>query len=79
MHRFLPALLLREGYRGGFRAGGPSRRAERRARNTPTWGACGPALSDIAGVVWLRARARDPGRVEEVQTETSEAGSNPLT
>ena len=65
MHRYLPALFLREGYEIAFRP--VSHRARQSGRSKYTnWGRLWPTLPDLAGVVWLRARTRDPGRVEEV-------------
>ena len=64
MHRYLPALFLREGYEVAFRP--VSHRARQSGRSKYTnWGRLWPTLPDLAGVVWLRARARDPGGVEE--------------
>jgi dolichol-phosphate mannosyltransferase len=64
MHRFLPALFLREGYDVAFEA--VSHRARRTGKSKYTnLGRLWSALPDILGVVWLRGRARDPGGVEE--------------
>ena|SRR5665213_2929581 len=65
MHRYLPALFLREGYEIAFRPVGHRPRRSGRSKYT-NWGRLWPALPDIAGVLWLRARARDTGGVEEV-------------
>jgi dolichol-phosphate mannosyltransferase len=64
MHRYLPALFLRDGHDIAFRP--VSHRARRGGRSKYTnLGRLWPSLSDIVGVLWLRARARDPGGVEE--------------
>jgi len=65
MHRYLPALFLREGYAVAFQPVGHRPRRSGRSKYT-NWGRLWPALPDIAGVLWLRARARDTGGVEEV-------------
>jgi dolichol-phosphate mannosyltransferase len=65
IHRFIPALMLREGYRithvdVGHRP---------RTRGVSKYGTLDRllvSLSDLMGVRWLRRRARSPGRVEEV-------------
>nr|MDQ2861799.1 dolichol-phosphate mannosyltransferase [Pseudomonadota bacterium] len=65
MHRYLPALFLRESYEVAFRP--VSHRARQTGASKYTnWGRLWPTLPDLAGVVWLRARARDPGGVDEV-------------
>ena len=42
IHRYLPALMQREGYEAAFRPGEPSPPPDRRARSTPTWAGSGP-------------------------------------
>jgi hypothetical protein len=65
MHRFLPALFLREGYDVAFQA--VSHRARQSGASKYTnLGRLWSALPDLIGVVWLRGRARDPGGVEEL-------------
>jgi glycosyltransferase involved in cell wall biosynthesis len=66
MHRYLPALMLREGYEVVFRP--VSHRPRRAGRSKYTnLGRLAASLSDLAGLLWLRARARDPGPVEETR------------
>jgi dolichol-phosphate mannosyltransferase len=65
MHRYLPALMLREGYEVAFE------RVSHRARTTgaskyTNLGRLWVSLADLAGVVWLRARARPTGAVTEL-------------
>jgi glycosyltransferase involved in cell wall biosynthesis len=64
-HRYLPALMLREGYEVAFLAVGHRPRTTGRSKYN-NLGRLWAGLVDMAGVMWLRARARDPGDVEEV-------------
>ena len=64
MHRYLPALMLREGFQVSFRPVGHRPRTSGRSKYT-NLGRLWAALSDLLGVIWLRSRARDPGRVSE--------------
>ncbi len=64
MHRYLPALMAREGFGVGFAP--VSHRA--RAHGTSKYTNIGRALvavRDLMGVMWLRARARPPGDISE--------------
>ncbi len=65
MHRYLPALMLREGYEVDFRPVGHRPRTTGRSKYDNV-GRLIAALTDLSGVLWLRSRGRDPGRVEEV-------------
>ncbi len=65
MHRYLPALVLREGMTVRFET------VSHRPRTTGTSKYTNlqrllAACSDLAGVAWLRTRARNPGDVGEV-------------
>jgi glycosyltransferase involved in cell wall biosynthesis len=64
MHRYLPALMLREGYEVAFRPVGHRPRASGHSKYT-NLGRLAAAVSDLAAVVWLRARARNPGQIRE--------------
>ncbi len=64
MHRYLPALMLREGYRVAFEPVGHRPRRGGRSKYT-NLGRLRAALTDLGGVLWLRARFRDPGGVGE--------------
>ena len=64
IHRYLPALMLREGFDVAFRTVGHRPRASGRSKYT-NLGRLWAALTDLQGVLWLKARARDPGGVEE--------------
>jgi glycosyltransferase involved in cell wall biosynthesis len=72
MHRYLPALMLRERFQVAFEPVNHRPRASGRSKYT-NLGRLGVALFDLAGVVWLRARSRDPGAVSEAVP--TEAGS----
>ena len=65
IHRYLPALMQREGYATAFR---PVSHRHRRTgvSKYDNLGRLWASLSDLFGVIWLMARARDPGGVEEV-------------
>jgi glycosyltransferase involved in cell wall biosynthesis len=64
LHRYLPALMQREGYRVEFRPVHHRRRQTGRSKYT-NLGRLWASLSDLAGVLWLKSRARDPGEVLE--------------
>ena len=64
MHRYLPALMIREGYEVAFE------RVSHRARTTgaskyTNLGRLWASLSDLLGVMWLRTRARNPEGADE--------------
>jgi glycosyltransferase involved in cell wall biosynthesis len=65
MHRYLPALMKREGYAVAFETVGHRPRTTGASKYT-NLGRLWVSLSDLAGVMWLARRARSPGRVEEV-------------
>jgi glycosyltransferase involved in cell wall biosynthesis len=65
IHRYLPALMRREGYEIAFRPVNHRHRQTGASKYTNLarlWA----SLSDLFGVVWLQSRARNPGAVEEV-------------
>jgi glycosyltransferase involved in cell wall biosynthesis len=64
IHRYLPALMLREGYRTAFRPVNHRHRQTGRSKYT-NLGRLWASLSDLLGVMWLQSRARDPGGVDE--------------
>ncbi|MEO8113615.1 MAG: glycosyltransferase family 2 protein [Phenylobacterium sp.] len=64
LHRYLPALMLREGYGVEFRPVNHRHRQTGRSKYT-NLGRLWASLSDLLGVLWLQARARDPGGVDE--------------
>ncbi len=64
LHRYLPALMLREGLEVSFEPVGHRPRTSGRSKYT-NLGRLWVALFDLCGVMWLSARARDPGGVSE--------------
>ncbi len=65
MHRFLPALMLREGFEVVFEDVGHRARTSGRSKYS-NLGRLWASVSDLAGVLWLNSRARSPGRVGEI-------------
>ena len=65
IHRYLPALMLREGYAIDFRPVRHRHRQTGRSKYT-NLGRLVVSLSDLVGVVWLRRRSRLPGRIDEL-------------
>ncbi len=64
MHRYLPALMLREGHGVAFEDVGHRPRRSGRSKYT-NLGRLADAASDLAGVAWLMRRARSPGEISE--------------
>lgn len=64
MHRYLPALVIREGYRNLYLDVGHRHREVGRSKYT-NWGRLMASLSDLLGVMWLKTRSRRPGAVSE--------------
>ena len=64
IHRYLPALVIREGYRNQYLDVGHRHRETGRSKYT-TWGRLRASLSDLMGVIWLKSRSRRPGAVSE--------------
>jgi dolichol-phosphate mannosyltransferase len=64
IHRYLPALMLREGYEVAFQPVNHRHRQTGRSKYT-NLGRLAASLSDLLGVMWLQSRARDPGGVDE--------------
>ncbi len=65
IHRYLPALVLREGYETAFED------VSHRPRITGTskynnLGRAWVSISDLLGVMWLRARTRQAGPIQEI-------------
>jgi glycosyltransferase involved in cell wall biosynthesis len=65
IHRYLPALMLREGYRVAFRPVNHRHRQTGRSKYT-NLGRLMASLSDLVGVMWLQSRARDPQGADEL-------------
>ncbi len=65
LHRYLPAMMMREGYETAFEP------VNHRARETgaskyTNFGRLKASFSDLIGVMWLQSRARQPGGVSEL-------------
>jgi dolichol-phosphate mannosyltransferase len=65
MHRYLPALMIREGFEVRFEDVGHRPRTTGASKYT-NLGRLWAALSDLQGVMWLRTRARNPGGADEL-------------
>ncbi|MDB5418615.1 MAG: glycosyl transferase [Phenylobacterium sp.] len=65
IHRYLPALMVREGYETAFLPVNHRHRTTGRSKYT-NLGRLWVSLSDLMGVIWLQSRARNPGGVDEV-------------
>ena len=65
VHRYLPALMLREGYRVEFRPVHHRHRQTGQSKYTNV-GRLLASVSDLLGVMWLQSRSRNPGGVEEL-------------
>lgn len=65
MHRYLPALMIAEGYVVEERAVGHRPRRHGRSNYT-NFGRLADAASDMRGVMWLRRRRRSPGGIDEI-------------
>ncbi|HEY8618149.1 glycosyltransferase family 2 protein [Phenylobacterium sp.] len=65
IHRYLPALMLREGYQTAFRPVNHRNRETGVSKYT-NLGRLWVSLSDLLGVMWLQSRARDPQGADEV-------------
>jgi glycosyltransferase involved in cell wall biosynthesis len=65
MHRFMAALMLREGYAVEFLEVNHRQRSAGRSKYT-NLGRLAANLTDLWGVMWLRSRARLPGGTDEL-------------
>jgi dolichol-phosphate mannosyltransferase len=64
IHRYLPALMIREGYENRYLDVDHRHRETGRSKYT-NWGRLMASLSDLLGVMWLKTRSRRPGSVSE--------------
>jgi hypothetical protein len=64
IHRYLPALMIREGYHVAFEPVGHRARIAGTSKYT-NLGRLWASLSDLLGVMWLNSRSRLPGVVAE--------------
>ena len=64
-HRYLPALVMREGFENRYLDVDHRHRESGRSKYT-NWGRLRASVSDILGVIWLKTRARQPGQIREL-------------
>lgn len=64
IHRYLPALVIREGYRNLYLEVGHRHREVGQSKYT-NWGRLMASISDLLGVIWLKTRSRQPGGISE--------------
>jgi len=64
IHRYIPALMLREGYLVDFRAVNHRHRQTGQSKYT-NFGRLMASVSDLLGVMWLQTRARNPEGFDE--------------
>jgi dolichol-phosphate mannosyltransferase len=64
VHRYLPALMIREGYQNLYLDVDHRHRETGRSKYT-NWGRLMASLSDLLGVMWLKSRSRRPGAISE--------------
>jgi len=64
IHRYLPALTIREGYENRYLEVDHRHREVGRSKYT-NWGRLRASLSDLLGVMWLKTRSRRPGAISE--------------
>jgi dolichol-phosphate mannosyltransferase len=64
IHRYLPALMIREGYENRYLDVDHRHREVGRSKYT-NWGRLMASFSDLLGVMWLKTRSRRPGAVSE--------------
>jgi dolichol-phosphate mannosyltransferase len=64
IHRYLPALMIREGYENRYLDVDHRHRETGRSKYT-NWGRLMASFSDLVGVMWLKSRSRRPGSISE--------------
>jgi dolichol-phosphate mannosyltransferase len=64
IHRYLPALMIREGYENRYLNVDHRHRETGQSKYT-NWGRLMASLSDLLGVMWLKTRSRRPGAISE--------------
>ncbi|MDO8911513.1 MAG: glycosyltransferase family 2 protein [Phenylobacterium sp.] len=65
IHRYIPALMIREGYQVDFRPVNHRHRQTGASKYT-NFGRLMASVSDLFGVMWLQTRSRNPGGADEV-------------
>lgn len=64
IHRYLPALMIREGYENRYLDVDHRHRETGQSKYT-NWGRLMASFSDLVGVMWLKSRSRRPGAISE--------------
>ena len=64
VHRYLPALMIREGYENRYLDVDHRHRETGQSKYT-NWGRLMASFSDLLGVMWLKTRSRRPGAISE--------------
>jgi dolichol-phosphate mannosyltransferase len=64
IHRYLPALMIREGYENRYLDVDHRHRAAGRSKYT-NGGRLVASLPDVIGMMWLKSRSRRPGGISE--------------
>lgn len=64
IHRYLPALMIREGYENRYLPISHRHRETGQSKYT-NWGRLRASFTDLLGVMWLKSRSRKPGPVTE--------------
>ncbi len=64
IHRYLPALMIREGFENRYLDVDHRHRETGRSKYT-NWGRLKASVADLMGVMWLKSRSRLPGAVSE--------------
>lgn len=64
VHRYLPALTIREGYENLYLDVDHRHRETGQSKYT-NWGRLMASVSDLMGVMWLKSRSRRPGAISE--------------
>lgn len=65
VHRYLPALMIREGFENRYLDVDHRHRETGQSKYT-NWGRLMASVSDLMGVMWLKSRSRQPGVVREI-------------
>ncbi len=64
VHRYLPALMIREGYENRYLPVDHRHRETGQSKYT-NWGRLRASFTDLLGVMWLKSRSRRPGPITE--------------
>lgn len=64
VHRYLPALMIREGYENRYLPVDHRHRETGQSKYT-NWGRLRASFTDLLGMMWLKSRSRRPGPITE--------------